>query len=200
MQLPAFLPKALHFNLAVESDHTEDEASGEGASTLQALYEREEARVNDPNADEDKRLVVHHSSAARFDLNDKAIATVGVPPRAGRERGGGRGVTRTVAIIMLHGVSILARFVCLNVVVVSMLPSCKSCVLVAVVVVLAVLSRTRRGWGRRRLQLAASWTIVSTATWMRWPHDEDAKHLSRFHHESEDAFKQGVRVEQACPA
>lgn len=77
--LAVFLPKALHFNLAVESDHTEDAASGEGASTLQALYEREEARANDPNADEDKRLVVYvRIRQKRFDLNDKAIATVGV--------------------------------------------------------------------------------------------------------------------------
>lgn len=48
-------------------------------SSSQALYEREEARVNDPNANENKRLVVYvHIRQKRFDLNDKAIATVGV--------------------------------------------------------------------------------------------------------------------------
>ena len=60
-----FLPKALHFNLAVESPAPEDEAFGEGASTLQALYEREEARVNDPNNDDDRRLIVYGA----FDRN-----------------------------------------------------------------------------------------------------------------------------------
>jgi hypothetical protein len=70
--LAVFLPKALHFNLALESGGTDEEVQ-----TLQERYERESARVDTP--DEDKQLIVYvRIRQKRFDLNDKAIATIGV--------------------------------------------------------------------------------------------------------------------------
>ena len=76
-----------------------------------------------------------------------------------------------------------------------MLPSCKSCVLVAVVVVLAVLVGYAAWVGGR--EAFATGRVVDDCQYgdvdaLEYPSDDDAKRLSRFHHESEDAFKQGV--------
>ena len=79
--LSIFLPKALHFNLSIDSN--EDAVDGgethDDIQTLQTLYSNEEARLNDPRRDENKQLIVYvRICQKRFDLNDKAIATVGV--------------------------------------------------------------------------------------------------------------------------
>lgn len=76
--LAAFLPKPLHFNLAIDTSNAET-YSESNSLTLQDLYEREEERLNDANLDDTKRLIVYvRIRQKRFDLNDKAIATVAV--------------------------------------------------------------------------------------------------------------------------
>ena len=83
--LAIFLPKALHFNLSVNTDNSSSEL-GEGSNTLQSLYEREEKRWGVISRDDrDKQIVYVRIRQKRFDLNDRAIATVGVldlPPTA----------------------------------------------------------------------------------------------------------------------